>query len=308
MENVYNLVAQVSRGDTTVLIRGESGTGKELVAHAIHYNSPRANKSFIRVPCAALPESIIESELFGHEKGSFTGAISTRKGRFELAHQGSIFLDEIGDLSIATQIKLLRVLQEKEIERVGGVDTIKTDVRIIAATNRNLEELMSKGEFREDLYYRLNVFPIHIPLLRDRKSDILLLADYFVEKYGKANHKNIRRISTNAIDMLMAYHWPGNVRELENSIERAAILTTDEVIHGYHLPPTLQTAEASGTVQRGTLTETLDNLEREILLEALKSSRGNMSRAATYLGITERIMGLRVRKYGILPAKFKLHL
>ncbi len=307
MQNVYSHVAQVSESDTTVLIRGESGTGKELVAHAIHYNSPRANKSFIRVHCAALPESIIESELFGHEKGAFTGAISTRKGRFELAHGGSIFLDEIGDLSIATQIKLLRVLQEKEIERVGGSDTIKTDVRIIAATNSNLEELITSGQFREDLYYRLNVFPIHVPPLRDRKSDILLLADHFVEKYGRANHKNIRRISTSAIDMMMAYHWPGNVRELENSIERAAILSTDEVIHGHHLPPTLQTAEASGTVQRGTLTESLDNLEREMILEALKSSLGNISKAAAYLGITERIMGLRVRKFGILSAKFKLH-
>jgi Nif-specific regulatory protein len=306
MENVYNLVAQVSNSDTTVLIRGESGTGKELVAHAIHYNSPRANKSFIRVHCAALPESIIESELFGHEKGSFTGAISTRKGRFELAHGGSIFLDEIGDLSVATQIKLLRVLQEKEIERVGGVETIKTDVRIIAATNRNLEELMQNGQFREDLYYRLNVFPIHVPPLRDRKSDILLLADYFVEKYGKANHKNIRRISTSAIDMMMAYHWPGNVRELENSIERAVILSTDEVIHGYHLPPTLQTAEASGTVQSSTLSDAIENVEREMILEALKSSRGNMSKAADQLDITERIMGLRVKKYGILPGNFKM--
>jgi Nif-specific regulatory protein len=305
MQNVYKLIAQVSQSDTTVLIRGESGTGKELVAHAIHYNSPRAHKPFIRVHCAALPESIIESELFGHEKGAFTGAIATRKGRFELAHGGSIFLDEIGDLSIATQIKLLRVLQEKEIERVGGVDTIKTDVRVIAATNRNLEELIGKGEFREDLYYRLNVFPIHVPPLRDRRSDVLLLADYFVEKYGKANHKNIRRISTSAIDMLIAYHWPGNVRELENCIERATILSTDEVIHGYHLPPTLQTAEASGTVQQGTLTETLDNLEREMILEALKSARGNMSKAATDLGITERIMGLRVKRYSIDPTKFK---
>ncbi|HUV07173.1 MAG TPA: sigma 54-interacting transcriptional regulator [Spirochaetia bacterium] len=306
MQGVYNLIAQVSNADTTVLIRGESGTGKELVAHAIHYNSSRANKPFIKVHCAALPESIIESELFGHEKGAFTGAIASRKGRFELAHSGTIFLDEIGDLSASTQIKILRVLQEKEIERVGGVNTIKTDVRIIAATNRNLEEAMLKAEFREDLYYRLNVFPIHIPPLRDRKSDILLLADFFVEKYGKTNHKDIRRISTSAIDMLMAYHWPGNVRELENSIERAVLLSTDEVIHGYHLPPTLQTAEASNTVQRGKLSTTLDNLEREMVIEAIKSSRGNMSKAASMLGLTERKIGLRVKKHGIDAAKFKV--
>jgi len=306
MQEVYNLIGHVSKSDANVLIRGESGTGKELVAHAIHYNSSRAGRPFVKVHCAALPETIVESELFGHEKGAFTGAISTRKGRFELAEGGTLFLDEIGDLSPATQIKLLRVLQEREFERVGGTGTIKADVRLITATNRDLEEAMGRGEFRDDLYYRLNVFPIHIPPLRDRKSDILLLTDFFVEKYGKANHKDIRRVSTSAIDMLIAYHWPGNVRELENCIERAVILSTDGVIHGYHLPPTLQTAEASGTVQRETLGEALDNLEREMLLEALKSSRGNMSKAAKALGVTERIMGLRVRKHMIDPSHFKL--
>jgi len=306
MQEVYNLIGHVSKSDANVLIRGESGTGKELVAHAIHYNSSRAGRPFVKVHCAALPETIVESELFGHEKGAFTGAISTRKGRFELAERGTLFLDEIGDLSPATQIKLLRVLQEREFERVGGTGTIKADVRLITATNRDLEEAMGRGEFRDDLYYRLNVFPIHIPPLRDRKSDILLLTDFFVEKYGKANHKDIRRVSTSAIDMLIAYHWPGNVRELENCIERAVILSTDGVIHGYHLPPTLQTAEASGTVQRETLGEALDNLEREMLLEALKSSRGNMSKAAKALGVTERIMGLRVRKHMIDPSHFKL--
>ncbi|MGQ9616594.1 MAG: nif-specific transcriptional activator NifA [Spirochaetota bacterium] len=304
MQEVLNLIPRVAKSDTTVLIRGESGTGKELIAHAIHYNSKRATKPFIKVNCAALPETIIESELFGHEKGAFTGAIATRKGRFELAHGGTLFLDEIGDLSPATQIKLLRVLQEKEFERVGGVTTIRVDVRIIAATNRNLEQLMKENRFREDLYYRLNVFPIHIPPLRERKTDILLLADYFVEKYSRENHKNIRRISTPAIDMLMAYHWPGNVRELENCIERAVLLSNDDVIHGHHLPPTLQTAEASGTVIKNTLRETLTSVEKEMILDALKSSRGNMAKAARILGITERIMGLRVKKYGIDPARF----
>jgi len=305
MQIVYTLISQVADSDATVLIRGESGTGKELVAQAIHYSSKRAPKPLIKVHCGALPESIIESELFGHEKGAFTGAIATRKGRFELANGGSIFLDEIGDLAPSTQIKLLRVVQEREFERVGGAATHKCDVRVIAATNRDLESAMQNGGFREDLYYRLNVFPIHIPPLRDRKSDILLLADHFVEKYGRMNHKKIRRISTSAIDMLMAYHWPGNVRELENCIERAVILSTDEVIHGYHLPPSLQTAEESGTVQKKTLPEAVASLEHEMISEALKSSRGNMSKAAAALGLTERVMGLRVRKHGIEPRHFK---
>jgi len=304
MQEVYTLISQVSRSDTTVLIRGESGTGKELVAHAIHYNSERANKPFVKVNCAALPETIIESELFGHEKGAFTGAISLRKGRFEIADGGTLFLDEIGDLSPQTQIKLLRVLQEKEFERVGGTRTIKTNVRIITATNRNLEELIEKGQFRHDLYYRLNVFPIHIPPLRDRKTDILLLADYFVEKYGRAYNKDVRRISTPAIDMMMAYHWPGNVRELENCIERAVLMSNDDVIHGHHLPPTLQTAEASGTIPKGSLEEKLESIERELILDALKSSRGNMAKAARLLGISERKMGLRVKKYRIDPGRF----
>jgi Nif-specific regulatory protein len=305
MQEVYQLIAQVSTSDTSVLLRGESGTGKELVAHAIHYASRRAARSFIKVNCAALPESVIESELFGHEKGAFTGAVAARKGRFELAHGGTLFLDEIGDLSPGVQIKLLRVLQEREFERVGGMETIKADVRLIAATNRDLETLIEKELFRQDLYYRLNVFPIHIPPLRERRTDILLLADYFAERYSSAGGKRVRRISTPAIDMLMAYHWPGNVRELENCIERAVLLSDDEVIHGHHLPPTLQTAEASGTTPRGTLRATLERVERELLVEALKSSRGNMAAAAEALGITERIMGLRVRKYRIAARRFR---
>jgi len=305
MQDVYDQIAQVSNSQTTALIRGQSGTGKELVAHAIHYNSLRANRPFIKVNCAALPETVIESELFGHEKGAFTGAVNMRKGRFELADGGTIFLDEIGDLSPATQVKLLRVLQEKEFERVGGTATIKSDVRVIAATNRNLEELIEAGRFRQDLYYRLNVFPIHVPALRERGTDILLLANYFAEKFSGANHKDIKRISTPAIDMLMSYHWPGNVRELENCIERAVLLSNDEVIHGHHLPPTLQTAEASGTMHRGTLESTMDAVERELIVEALKNSRGNKAKAARELGVTERLMGLRVKKHGIDPRRFR---
>ena len=306
MQKVYGLVAQVAKSDTTVLLRGESGTGKELVAHAVHYNSMRVGKPVIKVNCASLPETVIESELFGHEKGAFTGAISSRKGRFELAHGGTLFLDEIGDLSPHTQIMFLRVLQEKEFERVGGDKTISTDVRIITATNRDLDQMMEEGLFRQDLYYRLNVFPIHLPPLRDRKTDILLLADFFVEKYSRTNSRDIKRISTPAIDMMMAYHWPGNVRELENCIERAVLLSTDGVIHGHHLPPTLQTAEASGTGFSGTLDDSLERVEREVVLDALKSSRGNRAKAARAIGISERIMGLRIEKYRIDPSRFRI--
>ena len=308
MQGAYDLIAQVGQTNTTVLIRGERGTGKELVAHAIHYNSPRAKKPFIKVSCAALPENLIESELFGHEKGAFTGALNVRRGRFELAHGGTLFLDEVGDLSPATQVKLLRVLQEREFERLGGTHTIHTDVRLIAATNRNLEEMMEKGGFRADLYDRLNVFPVHVPPLRERGMDILLLADYFAEKYSRQNHKTIKRISTPAIDMLMAYHWPGNVRELESCVERAVIISTDDVIHGHQLPPTLQTAEASGTVHKGSLQASLENLEKELLCEALKNSRGNKAKAARSLDISERLMGLRVLKYGIDPKRFRTHM
>jgi Nif-specific regulatory protein len=305
MQDVYRLIAQVSGSDATVLLRGESGTGKELVAHAIHYASPRAARAFVKVNCAALPEGLIESELFGHEKGAFTGALAARRGRFELAHGGTLFLDEIGDLTPAVQVRLLRVLQEREFERVGGMETLRVDVRCIAATNRDLEALVADGRFRQDLYYRLAVFPIHIPPLCERKSDMLLLADHFVEKYSRQGGKDLRRISTPAIDMMMAYHWPGNVRELENVIERAVLLSDDRVIHGHHLPPTLQTAEASGTAPRGTLRATLERVERELLLEALKSARGSMAAAARALGVSERVMGLRVARYRIEAARFK---
>ena len=308
MRVVYDQIAQVSESNTTVLILGESGTGKELVAHAIHYNSPRTARPFIKVNCAALPEGLVESELFGHEKGAFTGATTRRTGRFELADGGTLFLDEIGDLTIPTQVKFLRFLQEREFERVGGITTIKADVRIITATHKNLDELVSEGKFRNDLYYRLNVFPIYLPPLRERPTDIPLLADFFVEKYSQANHKDITRITTPAIDMLMSYHWPGNVRELENCVERAVLVSNDNVIHSHHLPPTLQTAEASGTALTGSLGENLSKVEREFILDALKSSRGNMARAAKTLGITERIMGLRVKKYGITPRRFRTNM
>jgi len=299
MRGVFELVSQVAPSDATVLVTGESGTGKELIAGEIHRGSKRAEGPFVKVNCAALPESIIESELFGHEKGSFTGAVNQRKGRFELAHGGTIFLDEIGELSPQVQVKLLRVLQEREIERIGSISTLKVDVRVIAATNRRLEDEMKAGRFREDLYYRLNVFPIRTPPLRERKSDIVLLADHFAEKYAAKNGKAIKRISTPAIELLTSYTWPGNVRELENCIERAVILSTDMVIHAYHLPPSLQSAQSTKTEPTTTLDAALSRLEKELILEALKIAGGNMASAARRLGITERQMGLRVRHYAI---------
>ena len=240
MRRVFDYVKKIADTTATVLILGESGVGKELVARKIHYASSRHNKPFVKLNCAALPESIIESELFGHEKGAFTGAVTERKGRFELADGGTIFLDEIGELSMNVQTKLLRVLQEREFERVGGAETLKCDVRVITATNKDLEAGIENGTFREDLYYRLNIIPVTVPPLRERKSDIPLLVNHFIEKFSKLNNKNVTRISTPAIDMLFSYHWPGNIRELENCIEHAVILTEDDVIHGYHLPPTLQ--------------------------------------------------------------------
>jgi Nif-specific regulatory protein len=305
MKGVLDAVRTVAQSDATVLIRGESGVGKELVADAIHELSRRADKPFVKVNCAALPESLLESELFGHEAGAFTGAVAQRRGRFELAHRGTIFLDEIGDFSPSSQITLLRILQQREFQRVGGHETLKADVRVVAATNRDLEALMAEGRFRQDLYYRLNVFPIHVPPLRERRTDILLLADAFVERLAKKNGKTVSRISTPAIDMLMAYHWPGNVRELENCIERAVLLTQDGVIHGHHLPPSLQTAEATGTGATSGLEATLDAVERDLLRDALKTARGNMAEAARALGLTERKMGLRVKKHGVDPRTYK---
>jgi Nif-specific regulatory protein len=273
--------------------------GKELIAHAIHYGSDRAERPMVKFHCAALPESVIESELFGHERGAFTGATATRAGRFELADGGTIFLDEIGDLSPTIQTKLLRVLQEREFERLGGARTINVDVRVVAATNRDLDGLTRSGAFREDLYYRLNVFPVSVPPLRERKTDILLLADHFIAKYNRSTGKKIARISTGAIDMLVSYHWPGNVRELENCIERAILLSEDGVIHGFHLPPSLQNSGSSNRNAKGSLQSRVDALEYEIIVEALKENGGNMSRAARDLGLTDRVMGLRARKYGI---------
>ncbi len=302
---MYEQVAQVAQTNTTVLIRGESGTGKELIAHAIHYNSLRAKKPFVKVSCAALPDTLIESELFGYEKGAFTGANARKKGRFEMAEGGTLFLDEIGDINLSTQVKLLRVLQEREFERLGGTDTVKANVRLIAATNKDMEKAIAEGTFREDLYYRLNVFTIFVPPLRERKADLLLLADHFLEKFSREHNKVIKRISTPAIDMLMAYHWPGNVRELENALERAVLVCDGAVIHGHHLPPSLQTADSSGTVTRVSLKDAVAAYERDLILDALKTTRGNRAKAARLLDTTERILNYKVQGYGIDARRFK---
>jgi Nif-specific regulatory protein len=299
MHDVYVQIHQASKGSTSILIRGESGTGKELVAHAIHYNSIRSAKPFVKVNCAAIPAELIEAELFGHEKGAFTGAHQQKKGKFELAHGGTIFLDEVGDLSMPTQVKLLRVLQEKEFERVGGVETIKTNFRLISATNKNLETMVKDGLFREDLYYRLNVFSIFLPPLRDRRTDILLLAEHFLQTYAEENNKKINRISTPAIDMMMSYHWPGNVRELENCIERAVLVCDGETIHGHHLPPSLQTGAQREQTEDISFEEKVATYEKDLIIDALKATRGNISKTAELLCETVRVVGYKMKQYKI---------
>ena len=305
MQELYQLIYQVAASDVAVLVRGETGTGKELVADAIHFASPRAGGPLIKVHCAALPETLLESELFGHERGAFTGAVESKAGRFELARGGTIFLDEVGELSPTVQAKLLRVLQHKTFERIGGTETITVDVRILAATNTDLEKAVQEGRFRQDLFYRLNVFPIFLPPLRERKSDLMLLADHFLEEYSRQLDKPARRITTAAIDMMMAYHWPGNVRELENVIQRALLLCEDGVIRAHHLPPSLQTAPSTGTEIRGSFQTLVATYQRELIVEALKAARGVKARAARMLGITPRILSYQARRLGIDARQFR---
>lgn len=305
MRDLYALIERVAPTNSTVMIRGESGVGKELIAEAIHNNSTRKSKPFIKVNCSALPENLIESELFGHEKGAFTGASTQHIGRFEMANGGTIFLDEIGDVPLSIQVKLLRVLQQRQIERIGGNKTINVDVRIITATNKNLEEMIKTNSFREDFYYRINVFPIYVPALRERCADIPILTDHFISKLNQRNGTDIKRITGGALDMLMMYSWPGNIRELENVIERAMILSTDNVIHSYNLPPTLQTGVSSNTVSKGALFNVLERVEKQMLIDTLILMQGNITKSAEQLGITRRIMGLLVNKHQIDIKKFK---
>jgi DNA-binding NtrC family response regulator len=304
MQPVYELIDKVAPTDTSVLIRGESGTGKELVAHAIHFNSRRKEKPFIKVNCAVLAEGILESELFGHEKGSFTGAAGKRIGRFELAHGGSIFLDEIGDISLSTQIKLLRVLQEKEFERVGGNEIIRADVRIIAATNKNLEEAIRKNLFREDLFFRLNIVPIYVPPLRERKEDIEKLSLHFLNRYSLEANKKIESIDPKTIELLTRYNWPGNVRELENAIQRAVVLADSNIIFPAHLPLDIQTfqREESANILKedASLTEKIENYEKELIMSAMKKTNNVQTRASKILGINRTALIYKLKKYGFI--------
>ena len=301
MIELFDLLAQVAPTDATVLILGESGTGKELVANALHHNSPRASQPFIKVACAALPETLLESELFGHERGAFTGAIARREGRFWSAHRGSIFLDEVGEMSPTTQTKLLRVLQEKEFEPLGSTRTIKVNVRVIAATHKDLEKEVREGRFREDLFYRLNVVPISIPPLRERKEDLPSLTLYFLSLYGEKNKKELKEISPKALDLLIRYDWPGNIRELENCIERAVIVARGEMITPADLPPQIQ-ALSRGKEDQGILFPSgisLQDAEKALILKTLEDTGGNRSRAAEILGINRRTLQIKLKEYGL---------
>ena len=302
MEEVINVAARVAESKATVLITGENGTGKEVLAKAIHYMSSRKEKPFIAVNVPALTETLLESELFGHEKGAFTGADKMKKGRFEIADGGTLFLDEVGDIPQSIQVKLLRVLQEHQFERVGGTERIEVDVRIIAATNKDLEQKIKEGTFREDLYYRLNVVSINIPPLRERKEDILPLIENFIDKYCKENNKEKLEVSKEAVDVLMKYPYPGNVRELENIIERAVVLTRGKVITLNDLPMNIKgfkEEKTLGSLDEGTLTDQVEALEKQLIFDALQQSDGNQTKAGKLLGLTERNLRYKLKKYNI---------
>jgi DNA-binding NtrC family response regulator len=305
MEDIFSVVRQIADSKSTILIMGESGTGKELISRAIHYNSNRRDFPFVTINCAAIPETLIESELFGHEKGAFTNAIERKLGRFEIAHQGTLFLDEIGELSLATQAKILRFLEEKEFTRVGGAKTIKVDVRLITATNKDLPQLLRKGNFREDLYYRINVVPIIIPPLRERKEDIPMLLDHFIRKFNKENTKNVKGVAKGALELMMSYEWPGNVRELENLIERLIALTSNEYIQAEELPFSLVNVSKINGLREYILdgkvsfVKAEEEFERGIILDALRRTNYVQSHAAEMLGISRRILKYKMDKLGI---------
>jgi len=311
MENIFKVVRQIADSKSTVLIMGESGTGKELVSRAVHYNSNRKNYPFVTINCAAIPETLIESELFGHERGAFTNAIEKKLGRFEIAHHGTLFLDEIGELSLNTQAKILRFLEEKEFNRVGGSKTMKVDVRLITATNRDLNQLLKKGEFREDLYYRINVVPIVIPPLRERKEDIPMLLEHFIKKFNAENNKNLKGVSKEALELMMNYDWPGNVRELENLIERVINLTFNEYIQPNELPfsliniPKINVLKESVLNGKVSFLEAEEEFEKGIILDALKKANYVQSHAAEMLRISRRILKYKMEKLGINKDRLK---
>jgi two-component system response regulator HydG len=301
MKSLLETLAMVAPSDATVLLMGESGTGKEVVANAIHHNSPRAGQPFIKVSCAALPETLLESELFGHEKGAFTGATARREGRFQLADRGTLFLDEVGEMNMAIQTKLLRVLQEKEFEPLGGVRTVKVDIRLIAATNLELDKEVTAGRFREDLYYRLNVVPIVLPPLRERKEDIPPLADHFLTIYREKNRKALRGISGKALDLLVRYDWPGNIRELENCIERAVIMAREEAIVPADFPPQIRMLSIEGEREGFDIPYgiSLDEMERALIVKTLAETGGNRTKTSEILGINRRTLQNKLRQYGL---------
>jgi len=311
MKDIFKMVKQIADSKSTVLIMGESGTGKELISRAIHYNSNRKNYPFVTINCAAIPETLIESELFGHEKGAFTNAIEKKLGRFEVAHQGTLFLDEIGELSLTTQAKILRFLEEKEFNRVGGSKTIKVDVRLITATNKDLNQMIKKASFREDLYYRINVVPIVIPPLRERKEDIPILIDHFINKFSVENNKNVKGINKDALEFLMQYEWPGNVRELENLIERVIALTSNEYIPANELPysfkniPKINGLKESVLDGKVSFLQAEEEFEKEVILDALKRTNYIQSHAAEILGISRRILKYKMDKLGINQNRVK---
>ncbi len=313
MQDIFRLIEKVAPTDSTILIRGESGTGKELIARAIHHHSLRKNEKFIAVDCGALPETLFESELFGHVKGSFTGAVVTKRGLLEVANNGTFFLDEIGDLSIGIQSKLLRVLQEKEFRQVGGIKNIKVDVRVIAATNRNLEKMIESGNFREDLFYRVNIVPIYLPSLRERKDDIPLLVNHFLESYNKKRKKNIKGVSSDAMNILMNFEWPGNVRELEHTIERLVIMSEGDIIEAEKLPiqltgkrvcfniTTPKTNEELKRMRKQMREKAVENIERAFIIEALKRNQWNVSKTAREVGLKRQNLQAMMRKYNVRP-------
>jgi len=308
MQDVFTQIEKVAATRGTVLIQGESGTGKELVAEVIHQNGPRKSGPFIKMNCAAIPEGLLESELLGHERGAFTGATTQKPGKFELAHAGTLFLDEVGDMALATQAKILRALEDREIYRVGGTKPVKVDVRVIAATNKPLAEAVQRKEFREDLYYRLNVFPILLPPLRERVGDIPLLVEAFLPEIGESAGKSVKGVCAEALERLMAYSWPGNVRELRNVIERATLLAEGEMIQAENLPLHIHASaepRSPGLGEAETLDGRLAEMERSLILEALKESRGVQAQAARRLGINERSLWYRIKKFGIDTEKIK---
>jgi Nif-specific regulatory protein len=306
MQVVYNLISKVAPTTANVLITGESGVGKELVAKSIHFNSQRAGQKFEELNCSGLTEELMEIELFGSLSKDSEGNNIITKGIFERSNEGSVFLTDLADISLNLQSKILQLLQEKELQRAGDTEKVNADIRLICSTNKNLDRLLEEGKILKQLYYLLNVFPIHIPPLRERKSDIPQLIDHFIVKFNEDHGLDVKRISTSAIDMIMSYHWPGNVRELENCLERACILSNSGVIYGFHLPPTLQTPESSGVPERGPLQSVLAKVEKELIQDNLKLTKGDVGRAADNLGITERQMELRIANYNINIKKYKL--